>query len=78
MRNVADHLQRRIGETAGKLRQTGRQPEDEADGWSSAAPEIKAPQPMGDGSKAEPMPIVDPFTAMNNSLDPNVVQDLPF
>jgi len=55
-------------------------PEDEADGWSSAAPEIKAPQPMGDGSKAEPMPtpIVDPFTAMNNSLDPNAVQDLPF
>jgi hypothetical protein len=50
-------------------------PEDEADGWSSVAPEPKAPEQMGDGSKAETNPIVDNFS---NSLDPNAVDDLPF
>jgi hypothetical protein len=50
-------------------------PEDEADGWSTTAPEPKAPEPMGDGTKAEPNPIVEPFS---NSLNPNAVDDLPF
>jgi len=52
--------------------------EDECDGWSTTAPEIKQ-QPIGDGSHAEPNPIetfgvpaYDP-----NSLNPQP-SDLPF
>lgn len=50
-------------------------PEDEADGWLTTAPEPKAPEPMGDGSKVEPAPTADAFV---NSLNQNDVQDLPF
>lgn len=41
-------------------------PEDEVTGWSSVAPEPKAPEPMGDGTKAEPMPIGEPLPLEDN------------
>ena len=52
------------------------QQEEEVDGWISPAPEPKPQQPIGDGSQAEPNPIV-PFGMESNSLNPQP-SDLPF
>jgi hypothetical protein len=51
--------------------------EDEADGWATPAPEIKQPQPYGDGSKGEPNPI---DTVVFPVFDPSNPNDtgLPF
>jgi len=53
------------------------QQEEEVDGWASQAPEIKQQQPIGDGSHAEPNPIV-PFGFDAKPSDPNEGSDLPF
>jgi len=54
------------------------EPEDTVTGWSTPAPEIKAVQPMGDGSMAEPAPITPMQPLEILSLDPNAANDLPF
>ena len=50
-----------------------KEPEGEADGWSTPAPTTKAPEPYGDGSQGE-------FNPINPTFDkPNSVEDdLPF
>lgn len=53
-----------------------KNPESFVAGWASTAPEIKPQQPIGDGSHAEPNPIM-PFGVDNNSLNPQAA-DLPF
>ena len=54
----------------------GYEASDEADGWASPAPEIKPQQPMGDGSHAEPNPVIDFAKLAADS--PKAGTDLPF
>ena len=51
------------------------EPEDDVTGWKNKAPEAKAPEPMGDGSMGEQLPITD-FSALPNSGQAGA--DLPF